>query len=71
VAEVRVSKSDVEDLELRLEEPFKLEVIPDWGDTPPPKTPQTPGMVVPLEGEHGGSWNEAGFTGRFFVGWEQ
>jgi hypothetical protein len=81
-AEIRVSTrdaegGDIDDLEIRLEQPFEIEVTADWGDSPPATNPPTFMMVMPLDGAEGGPPSDAkpgqpqrlkGFTGRYFIG---
>jgi hypothetical protein len=80
-AEIRVSTrdagGDIDDLEIRLEQPFEIELAADWGDSPSPTNPPTFMMVMPLDGPEGGPPSDAkpgqpqrvkGFAGRYFVG---
>jgi hypothetical protein len=67
VAQVSLSKSNIENLEIRLERPFNMEVTADWGDSPPPATPPDPLMFLPLDSMPGGLSNKASFAGRFLV----
>ncbi len=76
-AEIRVSDSDIDDLEIRLEQPFEIEVAADWGDSPSAANPAAFMMVRPLDGPPGGPASDAkpgqpqrmkGFAGRYFIG---
>jgi hypothetical protein len=48
--DVRVSSNDIEDLEIRLAQPFEVEVTADWGDSPPATPPPTQVTLTSLEG---------------------
>ncbi len=81
-AEIRVSTRDgegrdIDNLEIRLEQPFEIEVAADWGDAPSATNPPTFMMVTPLDGAGGGPPSDAkpgqpqrlkGFAGRYFIG---
>jgi hypothetical protein len=76
-AEVTVSKSDIENLEIRLTQSFAVEVTADWGDSPPAKVPLTLATVRPLDGplglppdpaEPGKPQRYDLYAGRYFIG---
>jgi hypothetical protein len=48
--EIRVSKSDIDDLEIHLTKPFDIEVTADWGDSPAPTLPIGLASVSSLAG---------------------
>lgn len=55
VVQVKISKLDaekayIENLEIRLEQPFEVGVTADWGDTPPTPLPPMLADVWPLDG---------------------
>jgi hypothetical protein len=72
--EVRISKRDIDDLEIRLAEPIEIEVSADWGDPPPQNPPPAPVLgILPFDGEKG--IPQPGrpqrlqyFAGRYFIG---
>jgi hypothetical protein len=80
--EIRVSTrdakgSDIDNLEIRLEQPFEIEVTADRGDSPAAANPPAFRMVTPLDGPPGGPPSDAkpgqpqrlkGFAGRYFIG---
>jgi hypothetical protein len=51
VTEVRVGRSDVDSVTLRLAKPFPIEVPPDWSDSQPSESPHSSAWVVPLDGQ--------------------
>jgi len=75
-AEVRVSKNDIENLEIHLTQPFEIEVTADWGDPPPAAVPPIRTEILPLDGPQGGALSAEpgkpqrlkGFAGRYFIG---
>jgi beta-lactamase regulating signal transducer with metallopeptidase domain len=48
--EVTVSSSDIDNLEIRLTQPFEVQVTADWGDPPPATPPPTQVTLSSLEG---------------------
>jgi hypothetical protein len=80
--DVSVSKSDIENLEIRLSPAFLVDITADWGDAPPPKVMPVLAMVRPLDGpqvfpplvvppkelEPGQPQQIELFAGRYFIG---
>jgi beta-lactamase regulating signal transducer with metallopeptidase domain len=52
-ADVTVSSSDIDNLEIRLTQQFEVEVEADWGNPPPATAPPTQVMLVSLDGATG------------------
>jgi hypothetical protein len=51
VAKVRVGRSDLDNMTVRLEKPFPIEVSPDWSDSQPSEPRPLGASVLPLDGQ--------------------
>ncbi len=72
-ADVIVSSSDIDNIEIRLTQPFEVQVTADWGDPPPATPPPTQVTLSSLEGvpdleESGPPQRFKISAGRHFVG---
>jgi hypothetical protein len=65
--ELKVGRSDIENIEIRTKSAFSIDVSVDWGDSPPAKLPRLLASLAPLDGQFSGR-PEEGFPGRYFVG---
>lgn len=65
--ELKVGRRDIEDVEIRTNRSFPIDVSADWGDSPPAKAPEMLVNLVPLDGQFPSSPRE-GFAGRYLVG---
>jgi hypothetical protein len=74
---VSVSRSDIQNLEVRLARPFEVEVTADWGEPAPATTPAIRSEVDPLDNGQGARPSPPVpgqpqklylFAGRFFIG---
>ena len=71
LVELRVGRLDIDDVQIRTEAGFPIDVSADWGDSPPAKLPLVPARALitlaPLDSQLGGNPDE-GSEGRYFIG---
>jgi hypothetical protein len=70
VAELKVGRSDIKDVQIHTNAGFPIDISADFGDSPPAKAPPIPRLVnlASLDGQFLPGSGGEGFAGRYFVG---